>query len=95
MESVEFAADRLSLAGDLRIPPGRPAPGLVFTGPFMCVRDQLTGLCAERLAAEGYVTLACDHRGFGQSQGQPHRHEGSAGQACRPARRGVCPARAS
>src|SRR5215467_6559132 len=80
MESVEFAADGLQLAGDVRVPAhADPAPGLVFTGPFTGVRDQVTGLYAERLAAAGYVTLAFDHRGFGESQGQPRRHEDPQG----------------
>ena len=80
MESVEFAADGLQLAGDVRVPAqGDPAPGLVFTGPFSGVRNQVTGLYAERLAAAGYVTLAFDHRGFGESQGQPRRHEDPQG----------------
>src|SRR5215510_16551514 len=80
MESVEFAADGLQLAGDLRVPsPGGRAPGLVFIGPFSGVRNQVTGLYAERLAAAGYVTLAFDHRGFGESQGQPRRHEDPQG----------------
>ena len=76
MERVELEADGLTLVGDLRVPsPGGRAPGLVFTGPFTGVRDQVTGLYAERLAAAGYVTLAFDHRNFGQSGGQPRRHE--------------------
>ena len=80
MERVEFEADGIRLVGDLRAPsPGTRSPGLVFTGPFTGVRDQVTGLYAERLAAAGYVTLAFDHRGFGESQGQPRRHEDPQG----------------
>jgi fermentation-respiration switch protein FrsA (DUF1100 family) len=80
MERVEFEADGITLAGDLRVPSaGDRAPGLVFTGPFTGVRDQVTGLYAERLAAAGYVTLAFDHRNFGESQGQPRRHEDPQG----------------
>ena len=82
MERVEFAVDGITLVGDLRGPspvPGGRAPGLVFTGPFTGVRDQVTGLYAERLAAAGYVTLAFDHRSFGESQGQPRRHEDPQG----------------
>lgn len=79
-ERVELNADGIMLVGDLRVPPsdGR-APGLVFTGPFTGVRDQVTGLYAERLAAAGYVTLAFDHRNFGESEGQPRRHEDPQG----------------
>ncbi|MDR2985792.1 MAG: alpha/beta hydrolase [Nocardiopsaceae bacterium] len=76
MERVEFESDGLSLVGDLRVPSsGGQAPGLVFTGPFTGVRDQVTGLYAKRLAASGYVTLAFDHRTFGESAGEPRRHE--------------------
>jgi len=76
MERVEFGADGITLVGDLRAPSasGR-APGLVFTGPFTGVRDQVTGLYAERLAAAGFATLAFDHRNFGESGGRPRRHE--------------------
>lgn len=80
MERVEFEADGLTLVGDFRVPAsGGPAPGLVFTGPFTGVRDQVTGLYAERLAAAGYVTLAFDHRNFGESGGEPRRHESPHG----------------
>ncbi len=80
MERVEWMADGLRLVGDLRVPP-RPdrAPGLVFTGPFTGVRDQVTGLYAKRLAAAGYVTLAFDHRNFGESEGRPRSHEDPQG----------------
>ncbi|WP_219463116.1 alpha/beta hydrolase [Nonomuraea rhizosphaerae] len=73
---VEFAADGVKLAGDLRVPEGEgPSPALVFTGPFTGVRDQVTGLYAERLTAQGYVTLAFDHRNWGGSGGEPRCHE--------------------
>lgn len=80
MQRVEFEADGLTTVGDLRMPSqSGPAPGLVFTGPFTGVRDQVTGLYASRLAAAGYVTLAFDHRGFGESGGRPRRHEDPQG----------------
>jgi hypothetical protein len=80
MERVEFEADGLTLVGDLRTPSAADRlPGLVLTGPFTGVRDQVTGLYAERLAAAGYVTLAFDHRSFGESQGRPRRHEDPQG----------------
>jgi fermentation-respiration switch protein FrsA (DUF1100 family) len=80
MERVEFEVDGITLVGDLRAPPasGR-APGLVLTGPFTGVRDQVTGLYAERLAAAGFATLAFDHRNFGESGGGPRRHEDPQG----------------
>ena len=80
MQRVEFGVDAITLVGDLRVPAGGGrAPGLVFTGPFTGVRDQVTGLYAERLTAAGFVTLAFDHRNFGESGGQPRRHEDPQG----------------
>src|SRR5712691_6040313 len=80
MDRVEFEADGITLVGDLRAPsPAGLAPGLVLTGPFTGVRDQVAGLYAERLAAAGYVTLAFDRRNFGESAGQPRYHEDPQG----------------
>jgi len=82
MEHVEFVSDGLTLSGDLRRPAGATdgaLPALVFTGPFTGVKEQVVGLYAERLAQEGYVTLAFDHRNFGASQGTPRQHEDAAG----------------
>lgn len=72
--------DGVRLVGDLRVPEGEgPWPGLVFTGPFTGVRDQVTGLYAERLAGRGYVTLAFDHRNWGESGGEPRGQEDPQG----------------
>jgi uncharacterized protein len=77
-----FTSDGIPLAGHLRLPSVRgdePAPGVVLTGPLTGVKEQVTGVYAERLAAAGYVTLAFDHRNFGASGGAPRQHEDSAG----------------
>ena len=78
---VAFDAGGIKLAGHLRLPSdaGRPAPGLVFTGPFTGVKEQVTGHYAELLAERGFVTLAFDHRNFGASGGTVRQHEDSAG----------------
>ena len=54
-------------------------PALVLTGPLSGVKDQVVGTYAELLAAEGFATLAFDHRNFGESEGEPRQHEDSAG----------------
>ncbi|MEO3814189.1 alpha/beta hydrolase [Sphaerisporangium sp. B11E5] len=80
IEHVEFAAGGVTLAGDLRTPPGEgPHPALVLTGPFTGVKEQVTGTYAARLAEAGYVTLAFDHRNFGASGGTPRHHEDPQG----------------
>jgi hypothetical protein len=84
-ERVTFASDGLTIAGDLRVPDGSPfevggkLPALTLTGPLSGVKDQVVGTYAEALAAQGFVTLAFDHRNFGDSEGEPRQHEDSAG----------------
>lgn len=78
-ERVTFTSDRLDLVGELRLPPvAGPAPAVALTGPFTGVKDQVAGVYAERLAQAGFVTLAFDHRGFGESGGR-RGHEDSQG----------------
>ncbi|WP_182882426.1 alpha/beta hydrolase [Microbispora sp. H10949] len=76
-ERVTFSAGGVDLVGDLRLPdlPG-PAPAVALTGPFTGVKEQVTGLYAERLARAGLVTLAFDHRGFGESGGRRGHEDG-------------------
>ena len=62
----------------VRRPDGK-LPALTLTGPLSGVKDQVVGNYAERLTAEGFVTLAFDHRNFGDSEGEPRQHEDSAG----------------
>jgi fermentation-respiration switch protein FrsA (DUF1100 family) len=84
-ERVTFTSQGLRIAGDLRVPEDSPhqgpsgLPALAFTGPLSGVKDQVVGNYADRLAADGFVTLAFDHRNFGDSDGEPRQHEDSAG----------------
>lgn len=78
-ERVAFRSEGLELMGDLRIPTGRSGtPALAMTGPFTGVKDQVTGAYAELLSRAGLITLAFDHRGFGESEGR-RGHEDSQG----------------
>ena len=57
MQSVAIDAGELTLAGHLYLPPEAsaeaPVPGILFSGPFTGVKDQVTGAYAERGAAGG------------------------------------------
>lgn len=76
---VTFSSEGIEIAGDLRVPPGAgPHPAIALTGPFTGVKEQVTGTYAGLLAEAGFVTLAFDHRGFGESGGRP-QHEDSQG----------------
>lgn len=78
-ERVTFSSEGVELVGELRgAEPGRRQPGIVLTGPFTGVKEQVTGTYADLLAAAGFVTLAFDHRGFGESGGRPG-HEDTQG----------------
>jgi fermentation-respiration switch protein FrsA (DUF1100 family) len=76
---LTFDSDGIALSGRLRLPPGDgPFPGLVLTGPFTGVQDQVVGTYADALRRAGFATLAFDHRGFGGSGGR-RAHEDSQG----------------
>jgi uncharacterized protein len=78
-ERVAFRSEDVPLVGELRSSrPGHPQPGIVLTGPFTGVKEQVTGTYASLLAAAGFATLAIDHRGFGESGGRAG-HEDSQG----------------
>jgi len=71
-ERVAFEVESVDVVGVLRVPLGaRASAALVFAGPMTSVKEQATGNYAVAMAARGFVTLAFDHRHFGESQGQP------------------------
>ncbi|MDU9393278.1 alpha/beta hydrolase [Pseudomonas sp. zfem002] len=79
MNAVTFANGTLDMAGHLYLPPGFTAtarcPAIVCTHPAGGVKEQTSGLYAERLAALGFVTLAFDASFQGESGGQPRQLE--------------------
>jgi fermentation-respiration switch protein FrsA (DUF1100 family) len=78
-ERIVFDSEGIELVGELRLPDADgPQPAIVLTGPFTGVKEQVLGTYAELLAQAGLVTLAFDHRGFGESGGR-HQHEDSQG----------------
>jgi uncharacterized protein len=81
VERVAFEADGLRLVGELHLPENDAAgalPGLVLTGPFTGVKEQVVRTYARGLAEAGFAALAFDHRGFGESEGR-RQHEDAAG----------------
>jgi len=77
---ISFKSDGLEIVGQLRLPDAAsPAPAIVFTGPLSGVKEQVTGTYADKLAEAGFVTLAFDHRNFGESEGAPRQHEDPQG----------------
>jgi fermentation-respiration switch protein FrsA (DUF1100 family) len=72
----QFEVDGTPVVGTLRVPAGGGRrPGLVVIGPLTSVKEQAAGTYADALAARGFVTLAFDHRTFGESGGAPRQYE--------------------
>lgn len=69
----------ITLAGDLYTPKNLPKTKLgaiAVSGPFGAVKEQASGLYAQKMAERGFVTLAFDPSYTGESSGEP-RHVAS------------------
>ncbi|MEM1181415.1 MAG: alpha/beta fold hydrolase [Acidobacteriota bacterium] len=68
---VAFDSAGVRLAGTLftRSTLDRPAPGVVVTGAWTTVKEQMAGTYARELAARGFAALAFDFTGWGESGG--------------------------
>jgi fermentation-respiration switch protein FrsA (DUF1100 family) len=79
MKKVTFKSEGIELVGNLFYPPdyaeGKKYPAVVVSGSWTTVKEQMAGLYAEKLSKKGYITLAFDFRGFGESGGAPRFYE--------------------
>jgi uncharacterized protein len=50
-------------------------PGIVVTGSWLTVKEQMPDLYARQLAARGYAAFTFDFSGFGESDGEPRQAE--------------------
>lgn len=82
MESITFPNGAITMAGNLFTPEGfDPAgtyPAIVVVHPGGGVKEQTAGLYAQKLAVQGYVTLAFDASFQGESGGEPRHLEDPA-----------------
>jgi len=76
MRSVKFKNRNLEMAGNLYLPDGfkesERYPAIVSVHPGGGVKEQTAGVYAQRLADQGFVTLAYDSSYQGASEGTPH-----------------------
>lgn len=76
--SKSMAGD-LKLAGHLYTPPNfdpnKQYPAIIFTGAFNQIKEQTGAVYGKKLAAKGYVFLAFDHQGYGDSEGLIRNYE--------------------
>ena len=71
--TVSYQSDGHTLTAHLFIPDdyqaGEKRPAIVFTRPGSGVKEQTAGVYAAALSKHGFVTLAFDPRGYGDSEG--------------------------
>jgi fermentation-respiration switch protein FrsA (DUF1100 family) len=81
-QRIQFDSEGAGVVGDLYTPegfdPAKKYPAILVDGSWTTVKEQMSGLYARRLAAQGFITLAIDHRNFGESEGQPRFWENPA-----------------
>ena len=74
VRDVTFESQGETLVGNLYLPDdyvaGQTLPGVVVTGSWTSVKEQMSGLYAEALADRGFAALAFDFRNFGESDGE-------------------------
>jgi fermentation-respiration switch protein FrsA (DUF1100 family) len=70
---VSFVNQGATLAGTLYLPPdyrsGERRAGVVVSGAWTSIKEQMSGLYAREMAGRGFAALAFDYRGWGQSGG--------------------------
>ena len=73
-EKVHFQSEGLKVVGTLFRPQNSKEeeevslPAILVAGAMSGVKEQVAGQYAERIAKDGYVTLALDHGHFGESE---------------------------
>ena len=81
-EKVSFQSEGVKVVGNLFRPQNDKEetsyPAVLVAGAMTGVKEQVAGRYAERIAEAGFVTLALDHRHFGESEGEPRQHEDPA-----------------
>lgn len=79
MKEVNFDSNNQNLVGNLYLPDnyqeGNKLPGVVVTGAWTTVKEQMPATYAEELADRGYAVLAFDFRNWGESDGNERQLE--------------------
>jgi len=77
--SINFLSENVKIAGDLFLPKdydkNAKYSAIVVVAPASGVKEQTVGIYAKKLSEKGYVTLAFDHRTYGESEGEPRAME--------------------
>lgn len=79
VKKVTFESNNQTLVGDLYLPDeyqeGDKLPGIVVTGAWTTVKEQMPATYAESMADRGHAVLAFDFRNWGESGGNERQLE--------------------
>ncbi|MEM9539372.1 MAG: alpha/beta hydrolase [Cyanobacteria bacterium P01_E01_bin.42] len=74
IRKVTFKSHGQTLVGNLYLPKDyveeQVLPGVIVTGSWTSIKEQMSGLYAKELADRGFAALAFDFRNFGESEGE-------------------------
>jgi fermentation-respiration switch protein FrsA (DUF1100 family) len=74
IRKVTFESEGKKIVGNLHLPENfnesNKYKAVLVTGSWTTVKEQMAGGYAERFAKEGFLALAYDPRGFGESEGE-------------------------
>lgn len=80
--NVSFQNGSIKMAANLYLPPNydstKKYPAIVVSHPWGGVKEQTSGLYAQQLAKQGFITLAYDASHYGESEGLPRDLEDPA-----------------
>jgi hypothetical protein len=76
---VWFLSEGTKVVGNLYLPQsykkGDKLSAILVIGPKGAVKEQTQGIYAKKLSENGFITLAIDHRTYGESEGLPRHYE--------------------
>ncbi|OQY00612.1 MAG: hypothetical protein B6I26_07265 [Desulfobacteraceae bacterium 4572_130] len=76
---IHFFSEGTKVVGHLYLPKnykkGQKLSAIVIVGPKGAVKEQTQGIYAKKLSEKGFITLAIDHRTYGESKGKPRHYE--------------------
>jgi uncharacterized protein len=79
MKEVTFKSNNQNMVGNLYLPDnyqqGDKLPGVVVTGAWTTVKEQMPATYAKEMADRGYAALAFDFRNWGESGGKERQLE--------------------
>lgn len=79
VNSIKFKSQGHQLAAHLYVPENfdesKTYPAVVYSGPFNQIKEQTGAVYGRKFASKGYLFLAFDHLGYGESEGEIRNNE--------------------